>query len=185
MHKIEPSPSGRAACRVCKKPIAKGVLRFGEEFANQFSDEGGMSYRYYHLECAAPKLANELAAALAAFADPVPDREALDALVAQHLRPELPYAERASTGRSRCRACDENIAKGDLRVAFERMVETPAGLQKGAAYAHVGCVVRYLEREKDLGRETPDLPELARLLGAHSKLDAGDHDALRAALSPA
>jgi hypothetical protein len=181
-HKIETSPSGRAACRACKKPITKGTLRFGEEFVNQFSDDGGMSYRYYHLECAAPKLANEVAAALAEFSGTVPDREALDALLAQHMRPELPYAERASTGRARCRACDETIAKGELRVAFERTVETAMGPQKGTAYAHVRCGARYLEREKELGRETPEPAEFARLVEAHSKLPAADLAEVRGAL---
>jgi hypothetical protein len=181
-HKIEPSPSGRAACRACKKPIAKGTLRFGEEFVNPYSDEAAMSYRYYHLECAAPKLANELAGALASFPGIVPDRDSLDALVAEHLRPELPYAERASTGRARCRACDEGIAKGELRLGFERTVETAMGPQKGTAYAHVRCAGRYLEREKELGREAPDRAELARRLEAHSKLPPEDLAEVRSSL---
>src|SRR5947209_5684823 len=52
-HKIEPAPSGRASCRGCKAPIAKGDLRFAEELANPYSDEGGTSFRYWHLACAA------------------------------------------------------------------------------------------------------------------------------------
>jgi hypothetical protein len=173
-HKIEPSPSGRAACRACKKPIPKGVLRFGEEYVNQFTNEPAMAYRYFHLECAAAKFANEVADALASFAGTVPDREALDALIAQHLRPELPYAERASTGRARCRACDETIAKGELRLAFERTLETPMGPQKASAYAHARCAGRYLERERELGRGVPDREQLVRLLEAHSKLPLDD-----------
>jgi hypothetical protein len=67
----------------------------------------------------------------------------------------MPFAERASTGRARCRACEENIAKGDLRVVFERTYETPIGPQKAAAYAHARCLARYLAREKERGRQTP------------------------------
>jgi hypothetical protein len=181
-HKIEPSPSGRASCRGCKKAIEKGTLRFGEEFVNPYSDEAGMSYRYYHLACAVPKLANEVALALASYEGPLPDREALAAKIAEHLRPELPYAERASTGRARCRACDETIAKNELRLAFERSVETPMGPQKAVAYAHPKCAGRYLERERELGREGPPPDELARLLEQHSKLAQADLADIRTAI---
>jgi len=178
-HKVEVAPSGRAACRGCKKPIAKGTTRFGEEFVNPFSEEGGTSFRYWHLECAATKLANELAGALASYEGTVPDREALDALVAEHIRPPMPYAERAGTGRARCRACDETIARGELRVAFERTYETAMGPQKGAAYAHPGCVRRYLDREKERGRQAPEMEALLRDLEAHSKLGRDDLAAVR------
>jgi hypothetical protein len=174
-HKIEPSPSGRASCRGCKKAVAKGDLRFCEEFANPYSDDGGMSFRYWHLACAAPKLANELAEALAAYqGPPVEGRAELDALIAEHLRPAMPYAERAGTGRAKCRACDENIARGELRVAFERVFEGPMGPQKAAAYAHPRCVARYLAQEKERGREGPELAEVLRLVRAHSRLGEDD-----------
>src|SRR5580704_6456010 len=124
-HKIEVAPSGRASCRGCKQAIAKGEARFAEEYKNAFSEEGAMSFRYWHLACAAPKLANEVGAALAAYEGPIEGRAALDATIAAHERPPMPYAERASSGRARCRACDEGIPKGELRVAFERIYESP------------------------------------------------------------
>jgi hypothetical protein len=174
-HKIEPSPSGRAACRGCKQSIAKGTLRFGEEYASPYAEEGGMAYRYWHLACAATKLANELAEALATYeGPPVEDRAALDALIAEHLRPAMPYAERASTGRARCRSCDQNIAKGELRVAFERTIEGPMGAQKAAAYAHTKCLAQYLAHEKERGREAPEMADLLREVRAHSKLGEED-----------
>jgi poly [ADP-ribose] polymerase len=173
-HRVEIAASGRASCRGCKKPIAKGTPRFAEETLNQFSDEGGMTYRYWHLPCAATKMANEVGAALAAFDGAVDDRPAIDALVAEHWRPESPYAERASTGRARCRACDETIKKGELRVAFERVFESPMGPQKGAAYAHPRCVGTYLDHERERGREAPDREETIRLIAAHSKLPVAD-----------
>jgi hypothetical protein len=173
-HKIEVAPSGRAACRGCKQPIAKGEPRFAEEFPNQFADDGGMSFRYWHLACAASKLANELQAALAAYEGAIENRASIDALVAEHLRPPMPYAELASTGRARCRACDEGIAKGALRVAFERTIDSPMGPQKAAAYAHPACLASHLAREKERGREAPELEETLRLVRAHSKLSEKD-----------
>lgn len=180
-NRVEIAPSGRAACRGCKQAIAKGLPRFAEETANQFSEEGGVSYRYWHLACAAPKMANELAEALAGFADverAIEDRAALDALIAQHLRPESPYAERAGSGRAKCRACDETIKKGELRVAFERVFDGPMGPQKGAAYAHPKCVGRFLANEKERGREAPGREEVLRLVTAHSKLGAEDMESV-------
>ena len=47
--KIEPAKSSRAACRACKEKIAKGELRLGEP--SEY--EGNVSYRWYHLACAA------------------------------------------------------------------------------------------------------------------------------------
>jgi hypothetical protein len=182
-HRVEPSPTGRARCRGCKQAVEKGGLRFAEEFANPYSDEGGLSFRYWHLACAAGKIANELEPALAAYEGDVPDRAAIEALIAEHRKPTMPYAERAPNGRARCRACDESIAKGELRVAFERMFEGPMGLQKGATYAHAHCLARYLEREKEHGREAPRPADLLRELEAHSTLSPEDGAKLREALA--
>jgi hypothetical protein len=149
-----------------------------------------MSYRYWHLECAATKLANELAPVLAAYDSPLDERASVEALVAEHLRPPMPHAERAPNGRARCRACEESIAKGELRVAFERTFEGPMGPQKGAAYAHARCLPRYLEREKEQGREAPEPHELLRqiednsLRSAHPTVTAEELTPVRAALAP-
>jgi Poly(ADP-ribose) polymerase and DNA-Ligase Zn-finger region len=185
-HKIEIALSGRASCRGCKKTLAKGELRFGEEFQNPYSEDGSMGYRYWHLACAATKLANELRQALAAFdADggAVPDREALDALVSSHLRPEMPHAERAPNGRAHCKGCDEAVKKGDLRVAFERVFEGPMGPQKGAAYVHARCVIRYLERETERGREAEDADAVRQHVLDNSKLEPADLDEARRAMA--
>ena len=48
---IEPASSGRAKCRSCDQPIAKGELRFGERQPNAFG-EGEMTL-WFHLPCAA------------------------------------------------------------------------------------------------------------------------------------
>jgi hypothetical protein len=54
-HTIEPAPSGRAKCRGCGRPIASGVLRFGERLPNPFADGDAEMTLWYHLECAAYK----------------------------------------------------------------------------------------------------------------------------------
>jgi hypothetical protein len=176
MHKIEPAPTGRAACRGCKKVIEKGTLRFGEEFQNPYSEDGGTSYRHWHLGCAAVKLANEVGEALGRYEGPVEDRESIEALVCEHVRPEMPYAERAGTGRAKCRVCDEMIKKGELRVAFERVFEGPMGPQKGPAYVHPKCAARYLEREIEQGREAPSRDDVVSAVTAHSKVTKNDLD---------
>jgi hypothetical protein len=187
-HKIEIAPTGRASCRGCKETIVKGVPRFGEEFANAYSEDGGMSHRYWHLACAATKLANELAPVLAAYEAPLEDRASIEALIAEHMRPPMPHAEHAPNGRARCRACDESILKAELRVAFERTFDGPMGPQKGAAYVHARCLPKYVEREKEQGRDVVEPPELFRQIEAHSAVAAGtkvtadDLTAVRSAL---
>lgn len=144
---IEPAKSGRAACRTCKQPIGKGELRFGEEVPNMFA-EGEPTYQWHHLACAATKKAGKLKAALAAFAGEVPDKENLLRTVEENAAKEkpgtFPYAERASTGRSKCQECEQAIGKGELRVAVEREVETASFTRKGAGYLHVGCATKHV-----------------------------------------
>ena len=141
-HTIEVAKSGRAACRTCKSPIAKGELRLGVEVANSFSADGGMSYLWHHLPCAAEKKPAELKAALAAFAGEVPNRAELEAKLAT-AKPgkpsQVPYAELAPTGRSKCLGCEQPIEKGVLRVAVEREVDTGSFQAKSTGYLHPRC----------------------------------------------
>ena len=149
-HTIEVAKSGRAGCRTCRNPIAKGELRFGEESANAFGEPGDMSYRWHHPKCAATKLPDELKSALATFEGEIPDREELDTLMAEAVAnkpPPFPYADRAPTGRARCQACGEAIAKGALRVAIERELDRGMGATKGAGYLHPACAAAYIEEQ--------------------------------------
>jgi len=162
-HTIEVAKSGRAQCRGCRNKIEKGVLRFGEEVPNMFSEDGGTTFRWYHLECAAKgKLANEVRDALKGWSGEVPKREELDKLIAEHLHADYPYAERAANGRAKCRVCDATIAKGDIRVAFERVVETQMGLQRGPGYMHSTCTLGYKDAAQ-LGKDA-----LQKALAEHS-----------------
>jgi hypothetical protein len=152
---IEEAKSGRAACRTCKQPIAKGALRLGVETPNSFGD--APSLQWHHLTCAAGKLPVELKAALAEYPGEVPDRAALDAAMADAIQKGnakpggFPYVDRAPTGRARCLQCREAIDKGVLRVAIERDIETGGMAQKSAGYLHPACAATHAaEKELDL-----------------------------------
>jgi poly [ADP-ribose] polymerase len=159
-HTIEEAKSGRAGCRTCRKPIAKGELRFGEEVENQFADAGEMTYRWHHLTCAAGAKPDELKATLAAPPEGTPPvsadlRAELDRLMAEaeaKKPPPFPHADKAPTGRASCQGCGEKIAKGDLRVAFEREIERGMQMTKGAGYLHPRCAAAYME-QKGMGHD--------------------------------
>ena len=58
---------------------------------------------------------------------------------------KFPYAEVAKSGRSSCLVCEDKIAKGAVRVAVERQIETDgfSGVRPG--YLHAGCAASYPE----------------------------------------
>ena len=151
---IEEAKSGRAACRTCKKPIAKGELRLGVEAANAFGDQPSM--QWHHLMCAAQKLPVELEEGIKAYPNEIPQRAELEAAMADaikkgHAKPAgMPYADRAPTGRAKCMQCSQAIEKDSLRVAVERELEVGMGMQTGAGYLHPACVAAWAEaKEKD------------------------------------
>ena len=78
--KLEVSPSGRAGCRGCKKPVAKGEVRFAESFTMPGAED--VSYRYWHLPCAAVKLAASLKTAVDAYEGELPERAAIELAIA-------------------------------------------------------------------------------------------------------
>ena len=171
---IEEAKSGRASCRTCKKAIAKGELRFGEEAPNAFGDQPSM--RWHHMTCAAEKLPAELKAALDQFTDAVPNRAELDKLMADALaggraKPGgFPYADKAPTSRAKCMQCSQTIDKDSIRVAVEREIDTGAMVTKGAGYMHPKCVTAYAEAN------SVDKGDLVEALKANSRLVAADLD---------
>jgi hypothetical protein len=168
-HVIEPASSGRAKCRSCDQPIAKGDLRFGERQPNAFGD--GEMTLWFHLPCGAysrPEPFLEAQSATAELAD-----ESLAAAARfgiEHRRvPRLHGAERAPSGRAHCRSCRELIAKGEWRlplVFFEEYRFNPGG------YIHAQCAHGYFETVDLLDRirhfspqlREPDLAEVAAAL---------------------
>lgn len=177
---IEEAKSGRASCRTCRKAIAKGELRFGEEAPNAFGDAPSM--RWHHLACAAERLPAELKAALDAYPEPVPNRAELEQRMADSLakgraKPGgFPYADKAPTGRARCQQCQEPIAKDSLRVAIEREIETGTMVTRGAGYLHPACVAAHLEASGS------SKDELIEGLRANSRLVPADLDSVIGAI---
>ena len=163
-HVIEPASSGRAKCRSCDQPIAKGELRFGERLPNSFG-EGEMTL-WFHLPCGAysrPEPFLEAQGAPAETGAIVADRQ-LEQLASaarfgiEHRRvPRLHGAERAASGRAHCRSCRELIAKGEWRlplVFFEEYRFSPGG------YVHARCARNYFETVELLDRVRHFSPEL-------------------------
>jgi hypothetical protein len=146
---IEQAKSGRASCRICKKPIAKSELRLGIEAPNAFGDTPSM--QWHHLLCAAGKLPAELAEALKQYPGTVPNRDELETAIGTAYtkggaKPGgFPYSDRAPTGRAKCLQCSQPIEKDSFRVAIERHIEVGGMVQSGAGYLHPGCVTAYLE----------------------------------------
>lgn len=146
---IEAAKSGRASCRSCRKPIAKGELRLGEEVPNAFA-AGEASYQWHHLPCAAKKKPAVLQEALTTADVEIPDRAALEADIAANIgktsKPgAYPYAERAKSSRSTCQACSSTIEKGTMRVAVEREVDTGTFVTSSAGYLHAACAQAFID----------------------------------------
>jgi hypothetical protein len=171
---IEEAKSGRASCRTCKKAIAKGELRFGEEAPNAFGDTPSM--RWHHLTCAAEKLPAELKEALDQYTGTVANRAELDQLMNDAIakgraKPGgFPYADKAPTGRAKCIQCSQPIEKDSVRIAIEREIDTGAMVTKGAGYMHPKCVTAYVEANAG------DKDELVEGLRQNSRLRPADLD---------
>jgi hypothetical protein len=158
-HVIEPASSGRAKCRSCDRPIAKGELRFGERQPNAFGD--GEMTLWFHLPCGAysrPEPFLEVANSTPPDAD-VESLAAAARFGIEHRRvPRLHGAERATSGRAHCRSCRELIGKGEWRLAlvfFEEYRFNPGG------YIHAQCAREYFETIELLDRIRHFSPEVA------------------------
>ncbi len=179
--RIETSPSGRASCRGCKVTIAKGVLRFAESYVMPGSDQE--AFRYWHLECAAKKLAGGLQTALSAYEGEVPERAALEQAIANAPKKTgkdrpLPHADRAPTGRAKCMQCEAQLEKGAWRVAVEREVDTGAFVTRGAGYLHPGCLLAWAEASGG------DAEALIEKIMVHSEPSEAERDELLTLLAP-
>ena len=72
--------------------------------------------------------------------------------------PRVNGAERAPTGRARCRSCRELIEQGTWRIAltfFEEYRFSPSG------FVHAACVAEYFETTEILDRVAHFSPDLA------------------------
>lgn len=161
---LQPATTGRAKCRGCGAPIAKGELRLGDTFANPFA-EGAETTHWYHPLCAAYKRPEPTLAALEA-AEPFEQRDLLtrEARRGIELRrlPRIDGAEKAPSARAACRSCRQPIDRGTWRIRltyFEDGRFTPGG------FVHLGCRNAYFEFDDVLGRVlhfSPGLGEVER-----------------------
>jgi hypothetical protein len=167
--RLEIAPSGRAGCRACGAKIARGDWRFGEVLpASHGAGEGTASF-WFHLRCAALRRPDKLAALLqSADAPPgVPDRDRLLAEAEQGLAaPRLARiagAERASSGRARCRQCQQLIEAGSWRLRLSSFGET--GFFDPLGFVHAGCARAYLQTAAPLAERlravAPELDDAA------------------------
>jgi hypothetical protein len=170
-HVIEPAASGRAKCRGCNRTIAKGELRFGERQPNAFG-EGEMTL-WFHLMCAAYKRPEPFRETLMNQED-MQNRQQLASIaefgIAHRRVPRVNGAERAPSGRSRCRSCKKLIERGAWRIAlmyFEEFRFEPSG------FIHAACAREYFK--------TTDLIERIKYFSL--KLDASDLDDVKLAMT--
>jgi len=170
-HVIEPATSARATCRGCNQKIDKGELRFGERQPNAFGD--GEMTLWFHLACAAYKRPEAFLDIARTASEPAaaPLIPVAEAGIAHRRLPRVNGAERAPTGRARCRSCRELIEAGTWRIAltfFEEFRFSPSG------FVHAACCAAYFETTDILDRvahfspnlERSDLEDLGRALRA-------------------
>jgi hypothetical protein len=149
---IETARSSRSKCRTCKRKINKDTLRLGILLEGPF----GTGYLWHHLQCAARRRIEDVEAAYAqeAFAPgvsvpPLPELQALKekAEKARAERKELPYVERAPSGRSKCKSCGKPIDQDALRVVLAREASFGNQVRATPINVHPECVHAELESE--------------------------------------
>ncbi len=143
---LEPAATGRAKCRGCGEKIEKGSLRFGEAVETPFGDAGDQTTAWFHLLCAADRRPEKLHAQVRVTIHELPERERLEALIAQSIEnPKLRTvrrAERSPTGRATCQECREKIEKGTLRLAIEREGDIPS--MNATSFIHARCAKKHV-----------------------------------------
>ncbi len=185
---FEIAPSGRARCRGCGRAIAKGEIRFGERMPNPFGD--GEMTLWFHPRCAAYKRPEPFLDALSSDTTHSGELSGRESLIdaarcgAAHRRlPRLSGAERAPSGRARCRSCRTLIDKQSWRFS---LVYYEEGRFEPAGFIHAGCAPDYFETTVVTESATP-LVEGGELLverAAHfSQLDDADRLALAEAVA--
>jgi hypothetical protein len=168
-HVIEAATSARAKCRGCDRKIAKDELRFGERQPNAFG-EGEMTL-WFHLPCAAYKRPAPFLEIAAASGEAAANAliPAAEFGVAHRRVPRVNGAERAPTGRARCRSCRELIAQDAWRISLTFFEEYRFA---ASGFVHAACAAHYFETIDVVDRVAHFSPEL----------DAVALDGLRGAL---
>jgi hypothetical protein len=180
---IEAARSNRSKCKTCNRAIARGSLRLGIQIEGPF----GAGYLWHHLRCAARRQLERVEEAYEAKAweaakEPpgqVPPIEELrrlreDSEQRRQERQELPYAERAPSGRSSCKHCNETIERDSFRVAIGREARFGRQVRIAPINVHPGCVKAALQAE-DCATESAGF---AQALRDNSRLEAAEVDAV-------
>lgn len=175
VHTIEPAASGRAKCRGCGEKIAKDELRLGARLPNPFV-EGELTL-WFHLTCGAYKRPEPYLEAAKTTTETIDNAEWLEVEAKRSLEhkrlPRLSGADRAPTGRARCRHCKELIEKGTWRISIVYYDEVEGRFQP-SGFIHPGCAKDYLG--------TSDVVD--RLRHFSPSLETGDAEEIRAELEP-
>lgn len=161
VHTIEPAASGRAKCRGCGEKIAKGELRLGARLPNPFV-EGELTL-WFHLVCGAYKRPGPYLEAAKTTSETIDDAGWLEAEAKKSLErerlPRLDGADRAPTGRARCRSCRELIDKGAWRISVVYYDEVE-GRFSPSGYVHPKCAKDYFGTSDVIERVKHFSPEL-------------------------
>jgi len=176
---LETATTGRAKCRGCGEPIARGDERLGARLPNPYGD--GEMTLWFHPVCGAYKRPEAMRAALDALGAADAKHAGLAEIARTgvgHARAQrLDGAERAPSGQARCRSCRTAITKGAWRARLVFFDE--GGHFTSGGFVHLECVRAYceMESEEDMGQV------LDRLVHFSPALAAPDVDALRVALN--
>ena len=144
VHTIEPAASGRASCRGCGEKIAKDELRLGARLPNPYV-EGELTL-WFHLVCGAYKRPEPYLEAARGTTETIANAEWLETEAKRSLEykrlPRLNGADRAPTGRARCRSCRELIKKGPWRISVVYYDEE-VGRFEPSGFIHPKCATDY------------------------------------------
>jgi len=158
-HVLEPALSGRAKCRGCERPIAKGETRLGEREPNPFGD-GEMTI-WFHVLCAAFKRPEVLLEVLETPEAELVDCDGLKSIaefgIAHERLPRVKGAQRSPSSRATCRSCRELIEKETWRIPlgyFEMGRFQPSG------NIHAKCALEYLGTVEVIDRVRHFNPDL-------------------------
>jgi hypothetical protein len=148
-------------------------MRFGERLPNPFGD--GEMTLWFHPVCAAYKRPEPFLQTLLETPEDFPDRRQLEETTQRSLShrrlPRIDGAERAPSGKAKCRHCHLPIEKGNWRI---RLVFYEEGMFTAGGFVHPDCSKAYFE--VDNVRE--------QVLHFSSDLGADEREKLRRAMAP-
>lgn len=141
-HTFANAPSGRSKCRGCSASIGKDTLRFGERLPNPFGD-GDMTH-WHHPPCAARRRPEPFLEAVNALSPDLPElagmRKAAEHAVAHPRLQRIGCAERAASGRARCRHCRELIEENTWRIP---LIFFNDDAYASSGFIHLTCAADY------------------------------------------